>query len=157
MFTLTVVRLCNADAEQRKINGKRTDKWDKFLIYLRLFLGMGFIWIFEIIAGLFDEHVHESAWYFTDILNMLQGFYVFLIFVCKRNVIFAILRVKDTKDKTVRATLKQRLLPKRLTDLQERHTEMVSLNSMTNSQSSRSSSKPKEPNPRALAQNSSAY
>ena len=24
--------------------------------------------------------------YFTDILNMLQGFYVFLIFVCKRNV-----------------------------------------------------------------------
>ena len=153
MFTLTVRRLCNVDAEQRKVNGKRTDNWDKFLIYLRLFLGMGAIWIFEIIAGLFDEHVHESAWYLTDILNMFQGFYVFLIFVCKRNVIFAIFDVKDTKDKTVRATLKQRLLPKRLTDLQERQTEMVSMNSITNS----SSSRPKEPNPRALAQNSSAY
>ena len=30
--------------------------------------------------------------YFTDILNMLQGFYVFLIFVCKRNVYQEILK-----------------------------------------------------------------
>ena len=36
--------------------------------------------------------VQQHFRYFTDILNMLQGFYVFLIFVCKRNVYQEILK-----------------------------------------------------------------
>ena len=35
--------------------------------------------------------------YFTDILNMLQGFYIFLIFVCKRNVYTAIMIIIGRK------------------------------------------------------------
>jgi hypothetical protein len=35
----------------------------RFLLYLRLFLGMGFIWTFEIIAGLFGDTLPESTWY----------------------------------------------------------------------------------------------
>ena len=156
MFVMTVIRLYSVDAEQRKVNGKRTDKYDRFVIYLRLFLGMGAIWIFEIFAGLTDDYVHESVWYFTDVLNMFQGVYVFVIFVCKRNVIFAILGVKDKRNTTVASTLKQRLLPKRLTELRETQTEMVSLNSMSTSNTS-ASKKVKEPNPRALAQSTAAY
>ena len=30
--------------------------------------------------------------YLTDILNMMQGFYIFLIFVCKQNVYEALLK-----------------------------------------------------------------
>jgi hypothetical protein len=31
-------------------------------MYLKLFLGMGFIWCFEIIAGLAGDDIHESSW-----------------------------------------------------------------------------------------------
>ena len=36
--------------------------------------------------------------YFTDILNMLQGVYIFLIFVCKRNVYEVTFGRKDKND-----------------------------------------------------------
>ena len=59
---------------------------DKFVMYLKLFIGMGFIWIFEIISGLVHKETGAAAWYFTDVLNMLQGFYIFFVFICKRKV-----------------------------------------------------------------------
>jgi hypothetical protein len=31
-------------------------------MYVKLFLGMGFIWSFEIIAGLASDEIHESSW-----------------------------------------------------------------------------------------------
>merc|ERR1712008_133774 len=53
------------------------------------FLGMGFLWVFEIFAG-----VSSVDWHLTNILNMLQGLYIFLIFVCKRNVFEAISKMR---------------------------------------------------------------
>merc|ERR1711981_1043817 len=47
---------------------------------------MGMIWTFEIIGGICGDFVHDRVCYFFDILNMLQGFYIFLVFVCKRRV-----------------------------------------------------------------------
>ena len=68
---------------------------DRFLLFIKLFFGMGFTWIIDIISGLIsDDVVAEHHWYFTDILNMLQGVYIFIIFVCKRNV-FRIIFRKD--------------------------------------------------------------
>merc|ERR1712142_46966 len=58
---------------------------------------MGMMWVFEIIAGIFDDQVDESAWYLTDVFNMLQGFYIFIIFVCKRNVYDAILKMLNIR------------------------------------------------------------
>ena len=151
MFTLTTIVICKTDADQRKANRKQSDnKWDKFLVYLKLFIGMGFIWIFEIISGLAKDQVHESSWYFTDILNMFQGLYVFVCFVCKRNVIFAILGVNDSrKDTSVVQTLKQRLLPERFSSVQERQTEMMSMTPTVVN--------PVSEAPKGLAQDSSAY
>jgi hypothetical protein len=34
----------------------------RFLMYLKLFFGMGFIWCFEIVAGLANDDIHESSW-----------------------------------------------------------------------------------------------
>jgi hypothetical protein len=38
--------------------------------------------------------------YVTDVLNMLQGFYIFIIFVCKRNVLNVIMGKKRGRGKT---------------------------------------------------------
>ena len=43
---------------------------DKMLIYVRLFLGMGITWYFEIINFALDPHPHWTA--LTDTLNMCQ-------------------------------------------------------------------------------------
>ena len=62
-------------------------RMNRFLLFLKLFIIMGFIWIFDIISGLIgDKDIPEHHWYFIDCLNMLQGVFVFIIFVCKRNV-----------------------------------------------------------------------
>ena len=73
-------------------------------IYLRLFLGMGIIWYFEILAfALTSYKLNANIFILTDTLNMcqvkktclqivlklfsiLQGVWAFIIFVCKRNV-----------------------------------------------------------------------
>ena len=34
----------------------------RFLTYLKLFFGMGFMWTMEIVAGLSDESVDEAYW-----------------------------------------------------------------------------------------------
>ena len=59
---------------------------EKFVMYLKLFVGMGFIWTFEIISGLTHKSTGASVWWLTDVLNMSQGFYVFFVFICKRKV-----------------------------------------------------------------------
>ena len=49
-------------------------------LFIKLFFGMGFMWTLTVIAGLISDN------YFIDVLYMLQGVYIFIIFVCKRNV-----------------------------------------------------------------------
>ena len=43
--------------------------------YLKIFVGMGALWIFDIMAALVEAR--EEYWYVTDVINMLQGVYVF--------------------------------------------------------------------------------
>ena len=81
----------------------------RFLLFLKLFLGMGLLWVFEIFAGISSVdwwveklpkprkiYVKNILWFrhLTNILNMLQGLYIFLIFVCKRNVFEAISKMR---------------------------------------------------------------
>ena len=95
-FALTVAKICTLDEEQRKLNlrnhNARSEKMDRFWLFFKLFLGMGILWVFELIAGFLDEYVSEYVFYFTDTLNLLQGVYVFAIFVCKRAVFDDILK-----------------------------------------------------------------
>jgi len=76
---------------------------DKGCLYLRLFLGMGVIWYFEIISWYTGNDKQDQKWaYVFDVVNMMQGVWVFLIFVCKRNVLKVILKKKDKLYSTVR-------------------------------------------------------
>ena len=48
-------------------------KIDQMVIFVRLFLGMGLIWYFEILAfALSDHNIHPNVFIFTDTLNMCQ-------------------------------------------------------------------------------------
>jgi hypothetical protein len=38
------------------------DSLSRFLTYTKLFFCMGFIWIFEIVAGLASQDIDESVW-----------------------------------------------------------------------------------------------
>lgn len=63
---------------------------DRFYLFVKHFIGIGLLFFFEVISGAFNGYVPDSVWYVTDTLNMFQGFYIFLIFVCNRNVLKAI-------------------------------------------------------------------
>merc|ERR1712080_454936 len=49
--------------------------------YLLLVLGIGVVWTFEIFSGVFADDETEWQWYATDVLEMLQGVWIFLAFV----------------------------------------------------------------------------
>jgi hypothetical protein len=96
MFSLTIKEVFLLDWEAKRLNyieEKTSSQRTRVFLFMKLFLGMGLLWFFEIIGGLLNEHVHESAWYVFDVLNMLQGLYIFAIFVVKRSVIEAILKM----------------------------------------------------------------
>merc|ERR1712032_1434860 len=100
MFVFIAVNIFKNHTSNKK--GSRSEKVDTMCIYLRLFLGMGIIWYFEIIAfALTSYKLNANIFILTDTLNMcqvgkehlqivfetiLQGVWAFIIFVCKRNV-----------------------------------------------------------------------
>lgn len=51
---------------------------------------MGLSWIFEVISWIFPQNF--EWFYATDVLNCMQGFVVFIMFVMKRNVFRLIVR-----------------------------------------------------------------
>lgn len=55
---------------------------------LKLFLVMGISWLLELIGTFFPEP--RQFWYLWDSVNMLQGIFVFIIFVYKKKVLNAI-------------------------------------------------------------------
>ena len=57
----------------------------RFRIIFSLFLLMGVSWMNELIS--FVAKGPSSVWIFTDVLNILTGVYVFIIFVCKPKVL----------------------------------------------------------------------
>ena len=88
-FAFIICKHCSALMNRRKNNPESTDlqrieNSTKYM-YIKLFSGMGLLWIFEIIGGLSGSD--GGSFYIFDILNMLQGFYIFVIHVCQPNVI----------------------------------------------------------------------
>ena len=120
VFISMAKMLFKLDRNKRRLgltkHGRQGDHREKFLIYAKLFLGFGFSWTFEIIAGLSSSTTDESIWYVTDVLNMLQPVYVFIIFVLKRSVINAVLGrdkkrpMKDKQRKPLKKETKETVL-----------------------------------------------
>ena len=84
-FVFIMYEHCSIQIYRRKKNPDSTDQkiiTSTMYMYIKLFGTLGLFWIFEIIGGLSSE-----SFYIFDILNMLQGFYIFVIHVCQPNVI----------------------------------------------------------------------
>lgn len=72
------------DSHKKRFFADKARLW----MNVKLFSVMGISWVLELITTLYKEPV--ILWYFTDFCNVLQGVFVFLIFVFKRNVLIAI-------------------------------------------------------------------
>lgn len=60
----------------------------RLLMNLKLFSVMGITWLLELLTTIFREPA--ELWWLTDAFNVMQGLFVFLIFVFKRNVLTSI-------------------------------------------------------------------
>ncbi|XP_051170360.1 G-protein coupled receptor Mth2-like isoform X2 [Leptopilina boulardi] len=78
---------------------RHDDSKQWFNLYLKLFIVMGINWSMEIISWLLND---EPSWifYITDIMNSLQGFTIFIIFVCKKKIKQLLLRRLRNGEKT---------------------------------------------------------
>ena len=96
----------------------------RFCRYLKLFIGLGLIWSLEIVGGLLSpDSINETAWYFADVLNILQGVYIFIIFVCKKDVINVIFQ-KEVGSYSLGSTMDDSIISEYKTE----HVEMDSVN-----------------------------
>lgn len=55
---------------------------------IKLFIVMGASWLIEIISTAFGSETSDFAiiWFILNSLNLLHGFFIFVIFVCKQKV-----------------------------------------------------------------------
>jgi len=81
-FLLTIVNIRRASSGTDMVNKRISRKLLK--VYLKLFLVMGIFWIAEVISWFAQDKTDDSVWYFTDILNSLQGVFIFIVYVCKK-------------------------------------------------------------------------
>ncbi|KAF2357415.1 GPCR family 2 secretin-like [Trinorchestia longiramus] len=122
------------------LRNTRQDK-DRMKLYVKLFVVMGVTWICEVIS--FQEGTCE-VWMVTDIINSLQGVFIFIIFVCKRTV-FQKLRGKcdpgiSRVKRIVRSTSSY------ATTSMSQRTTQISLDSMRGSSMNQSTLTAKSPN-----------
>ncbi|XP_046390124.1 probable G-protein coupled receptor Mth-like 3 [Ischnura elegans] len=88
LFALTAFNIYKVNREtsilQRGSSSRNREDKIRMKLYIKLSVVMGASWVLEIasyIAG-----VSKCIWLLTDTVNTLQGVFIFLIFVCKRNV-----------------------------------------------------------------------
>ncbi|CAD0201199.1 unnamed protein product [Chrysodeixis includens] len=79
----------NQKAHQRQRN--------RFLLYLKLSVVMGLMYVFEIISFRYPGY---KIWYVIDAYNLLIGFALFLIFVCKKKILRKLLKRFSNKNFT---------------------------------------------------------
>ena len=86
-FVFIIYKHCSAKMKRQNNNLNSIDQGidtSTMFTYIKLFGAMGFFWFFEIIGGL--SNADEETFYVFDILNILQGFVIFVVHVCKPNV-----------------------------------------------------------------------
>ena len=110
LFTNVVFILVNLDRQKQDLRLKanqQKEARERCILYCKLFIGMGFIWITEILQKIIAKEEEEKNWISADVINMMQPFYVFVIFCCKRKVI-KVVTGKDDPRKSAIATRSKR-------------------------------------------------
>ncbi|ODN00830.1 G-protein coupled receptor Mth [Orchesella cincta] len=70
-------------------SNKRAEDKQTVLLFLKLSVVMGLLWIFEVIswAATKEDAENHVVWIIFDIYNALSGILIFIIFVCKRTTL----------------------------------------------------------------------
>ncbi|XP_046390294.1 G-protein coupled receptor Mth2-like [Ischnura elegans] len=94
LFSLTIYNIHKVTEETSILRGEgnvmtRADR-ERKQVFIRLMILMGVSWIFgswllELVNVVLRTE-SRCMWLFTDTMNTLQGFFVFIIFICKNNV-----------------------------------------------------------------------
>lgn len=69
----------------------------RYIMNMKLFIVMGVSWIFEVISYFLNHYAVGLSWraeffYVSDAFNCLQGLMIFILFVLKSKVYYALLR-----------------------------------------------------------------
>lgn len=81
-FIMTIICIKKASQGTDLVNKKASKKLIR--VYIKLFVVLGLSWLLEVISAAVDYRVDQSVWYVTDIINLSQGVFIFLIYVCKK-------------------------------------------------------------------------
>lgn len=90
LFCISAYKLCSLSksSEARAF---------QFTLYLKLFVLMGITWIFEVISFFVQRETYGSSgnyvWLVFDIINIMQGLIIFLVFVCRPAVLVRVCEV----------------------------------------------------------------
>ncbi|GAB6030887.1 hypothetical protein CHUAL_007719 [Chamberlinius hualienensis] len=82
-FLLTIWSIRKASQGTRIVN--RNANKNLLRVFVKLFIVMGICWLAEAISSLLVNRTDESVWYFTDLINNLQGVAIFVVYVCKKS------------------------------------------------------------------------
>ncbi|XP_026327675.1 G-protein coupled receptor Mth2-like [Hyposmocoma kahamanoa] len=66
----------------------RTQRY-RFMVYLKLAIIMGINWVLEVVSS---SNPGFKVWYISDAYNLLMGFFIFVIFVCKKKILRKIIK-----------------------------------------------------------------
>ena len=93
LHCLTIRGLCLYTEVSKYAQQQRAKERSRFFLYVKLSLLMGLTWIFAFVAALTRLW---ALWYAFIVLNMLQGVFICIAFICTRKV-FRLLRDKGKK------------------------------------------------------------
>ncbi|CAD7086434.1 unnamed protein product [Hermetia illucens] len=86
-----IFRMQSSSSEKKSLKKRFISDKARFMMNTKLFIVMGVSWLLEIISTAFYTPDHVAIWYVSDFFNVLQGVFVFFIFVFKRRVWAAIM------------------------------------------------------------------
>ncbi|XP_046390301.1 probable G-protein coupled receptor Mth-like 3 [Ischnura elegans] len=91
LFIYTAYNISIINRKNRQCTDKK-DKWrcakgdkNRLRTYVKLYVVMGITWIMEILSFVIGGS--KCIWVFTDMINTLQGLWIFIILICNRKVI----------------------------------------------------------------------
>ncbi|CAG7661722.1 unnamed protein product [Allacma fusca] len=89
-FTITAYKLYQykiSTAMARENLDKSKEARELFQLFAKLFFVMGFTWILEFVSWSVSGSTKTWYWAIVDIFNILQGIAIFVIYICKANII----------------------------------------------------------------------
>ncbi|XP_042229119.1 G-protein coupled receptor Mth2-like isoform X2 [Homarus americanus] len=94
---INVVLFCASAYKLCSLNKSTEARMFQFSLYLKLFVLMGVTWIFEAISFFVQRETKNSSgnyvWLVFDLINIMQGLIIFLVFVCRRAVLVRLCEV----------------------------------------------------------------